>query len=168
MILPILALGVASFVIAWLATLAMIRVASRLGLVDKPGGRKIHAAPKPLGGGVAIVLGFAVPLAGALLAVNLTEPPQVDRDVNVALAHPYQMDPAAALEHTSPRDQLVAALWRGARQQTRLGVGLLLAIVGIHALGLIDDRRALGPFLKLFVQLAITIALVAGLNLRAL
>src|SRR4051794_27637255 len=47
MILPILGLGVASFVISWLPTAIMIRLAPRLGLVDKPGGRKIHAAPKP-------------------------------------------------------------------------------------------------------------------------
>ena len=31
----------------------MKRIAPRLGFVDKPGGRKIHSNPKPLGGGVA-------------------------------------------------------------------------------------------------------------------
>ena len=35
----------------------MIRLAPRVGLVDKPGHRKIHAAPKPLGGGAGIFLG---------------------------------------------------------------------------------------------------------------
>ena len=34
-----------------------------LGLVDRPGQRKIHAAPMPTGGGLAIWLGIVVPLA---------------------------------------------------------------------------------------------------------
>ena len=54
MILSILGLGAISFVISWLGTWAMIRIAPRIGFVDKPGGRKIHANPKPLGGGIAI------------------------------------------------------------------------------------------------------------------
>ena len=55
MILPILGLCLASFVISWILTFAMIRIAPRIGFVDKPGHRKIHHNPKPLGGGVAIV-----------------------------------------------------------------------------------------------------------------
>ena len=45
----ILALILLSFCISWLITYAMKRVAPRLGFVDKPGGRKIHANPNPLG-----------------------------------------------------------------------------------------------------------------------
>jgi UDP-GlcNAc:undecaprenyl-phosphate GlcNAc-1-phosphate transferase len=35
-------------------------------------------------------------------------------------------------------------------------------------MGLADDRRALGPYLKLFIQLGVTAALVVGFNLRAM
>src|SRR4051812_50166627 len=62
MIAAILGLAVGSFVISWIATFAMIRVAPRIGFVDKPGHRKIHHNPKPLGGGVAIFLGVVLPL----------------------------------------------------------------------------------------------------------
>src|SRR5258706_13028464 len=67
MIGAILGLAAGSFVISWIATFAMIRVAPRIGFVDRPGHRKIHSNPKPLGGGVAIFLGVALPLGGVLL-----------------------------------------------------------------------------------------------------
>ena len=66
MVGSILSLGLVSFAIAWMLTWMMIRVAPRIGFVDKPGGRKIHANPKPLGGGVAIYWGFVVPLIAAI------------------------------------------------------------------------------------------------------
>jgi UDP-N-acetylmuramyl pentapeptide phosphotransferase/UDP-N-acetylglucosamine-1-phosphate transferase len=34
------------------------RLAPRLGLIDRPGGRKIHSSPRPVGGGVAVFIGF--------------------------------------------------------------------------------------------------------------
>src|SRR5437763_4698446 len=63
----ILGLGLVSFVISWITTFAMIRIAPRIGFVDKPGHRKIHHNPKPLGGGVAIFLGVVVPLLAVLI-----------------------------------------------------------------------------------------------------
>ena len=41
--LPILGLLAVSFAISWVLTFDMKRLAPRLGFVDKPGGRKIHA-----------------------------------------------------------------------------------------------------------------------------
>ncbi|MEZ6132543.1 MAG: MraY family glycosyltransferase [Planctomycetaceae bacterium] len=41
-------------VIRWLAPM--------LGLVDEPGHRKVHVTPTPMGGGVAVFLGIAIPL----------------------------------------------------------------------------------------------------------
>jgi UDP-GlcNAc:undecaprenyl-phosphate GlcNAc-1-phosphate transferase len=38
----------------------------------------------------------------------------------------------------------------------------------LHVMGLIDDRKALGPYLKLLVQLAVAAVLVIGFDLRAL
>jgi UDP-GlcNAc:undecaprenyl-phosphate/decaprenyl-phosphate GlcNAc-1-phosphate transferase len=137
--LAILCLPVVSFVIAWLATFAMKRIAPRLNFVDKPGHRKIHYVPKPLGGGVAIFLGIALPLLAAILV-------------------PFVVGP------TEPR---LVAYWSGARQQLPLGLGLLLAMAGMHLLGLFDDRKAMGPFVKLVVQLGITTALVVAMELLA-
>lgn len=133
--LPILALIAVSFVISWLLTFALIRVAPRLGFVDKPGGRKIHANPKPLGGGVAIFWAFALPLLVVLLALNI---------VTIA---------------TKP-GELMAALMSGAVRQTPMALTLIASTFALHLLGLIDDRRALGPYLKLVFQLAAAAAMV--------
>jgi UDP-GlcNAc:undecaprenyl-phosphate GlcNAc-1-phosphate transferase len=139
MIAAILGLAAASFVISWVATFAMIRVAPRIGFVDKPGHRKIHSNPKPLGGGVAIFLGVLVPLLAVLLYAWLPD----------NLTHIE----SAAPEH---------ALLGGVRLKTPLAAGIVLAAFGMHVLGLIDDKRALGPYLKLLVQLSITTLLVAS------
>jgi UDP-GlcNAc:undecaprenyl-phosphate/decaprenyl-phosphate GlcNAc-1-phosphate transferase len=62
-----------------------------------------------------------------------------------------------------------AAYLSGAVQQTPVAVGLLLAMLVLHILGLIDDRQALGPYLKLLVQFAVTAALVIAFkDIRAL
>lgn len=59
------------FVAAFAAVTALIYlldpVARRLGLLDYPGGRKDHAAPTPVTGGVAIAIGTILP---ALVLVN--------------------------------------------------------------------------------------------------
>jgi UDP-N-acetylmuramyl pentapeptide phosphotransferase/UDP-N-acetylglucosamine-1-phosphate transferase len=54
MTVPILILAGVSFILSWVLTVAMKYAAPRLGLVDRPGKRKIHQDLKPLGGGVAI------------------------------------------------------------------------------------------------------------------
>jgi UDP-GlcNAc:undecaprenyl-phosphate GlcNAc-1-phosphate transferase len=133
MTFAILGLGVVSFVISWLATFAMIRVAPRIGFVDKPGHRKIHHNPKPLGGGVAIFLGVVIPL----LAITL----------------------GAYVVHDAGRftDYL-----GGVRMKMPLARGIMLALLGMHLLGLVDDKRALGPYLKLIIQLGLTTWLVAS------
>src|SRR4051812_41941230 len=71
MLLPIGVLGAFSFVISWLLTALMIRVAPKFGFVDKPGHRKIHSNPKPLGGGVAITAAIVVPMILVLIALNV-------------------------------------------------------------------------------------------------
>src|SRR5688500_5171204 len=143
----ILLLVAISFVISWLLTFAMIRVAPRLGFVDKPGGRKLHANPKPLGGGVAIFLGIALPMLLGLILVNFFGDWIVSRFDN--------------------REE-VFDLVAGGQYQTPLSLGLLAALLVMHAMGLFDDRKALGPYLKLFIQLAVTTILVVGFKMRAL
>src|SRR5688572_20948157 len=115
--LPILALVAISFVISWLLTFAMIRVAPRLGFVDKPGGRKIHANPKPLGGGVAIFLGIAIPMLLGLVLVNFAGGWIVERFDN---------------------RQQVFDLVAGGQYQTPLSLGLIAAMLVMHAMGLFD------------------------------
>jgi UDP-GlcNAc:undecaprenyl-phosphate GlcNAc-1-phosphate transferase len=133
MIGAILGLALGSFVISWIATFAMIRIAPRVGFVDRPGHRKIHSNPKPLGGGVAIFLGVVIPLLGILGAAWVIK------------------DGGA-----------YAPYFGGVRLKAPLAVGIVLAMLGMHLLGLWDDRKALGPYVKLIAQLAIIGGLVSS------
>ncbi len=133
MIKPILFLSIASFTLSWLLTLIVRQLAIARGFVDKPGHRKIHARPVALGGGIAIFLSVVLPLLLLL-----------------AIAHvvPFMADTREA------------AYAGGVRRQTPMVLSLLAAMLAMHLLGLWDDRRAMGPYLKLALQLAIITALV--------
>ncbi len=132
----IYALLVASSLLLSLVLTPVVRtVARRVGFVDKPGHRKIHVNAKPLGGGIAIFLAVVIPMAAGLIFANAI-------------------------------DQMPRWLWqferhrRGIVQQTWPAVWMLLTTAAMHVMGLIDDRRALGPYSKLVCQLGITTALV--------
>ena len=146
MLYAVLGLGVASFLLSLVLTRVMIWFAPKIGFVDKPGHRKIHTNPKPLGGGVAMFWGFAIPLALGV-AINYLDP---------------------NLERFNPEGDLTLALARGMKLHTPMALGLLGAMFGMHILGLVDDKKALGPFIKLFIQLGITAAFVTCFNVRAL
>src|SRR5687768_9993061 len=104
MILPIVCLAGVSLVVSFLATYLMIRLAPRIGFVDQPGHRKIHEAPKPLGGGVAIFVAIALPMLVGLIVINLAGEQLVLRFID----HPDAI-----------------ALLTGAQHQTPLSLGLL-------------------------------------------
>jgi UDP-GlcNAc:undecaprenyl-phosphate GlcNAc-1-phosphate transferase len=138
----IASLSLLSFAISWVATLLMKHLSPRIGFVDRPGGRKIHANPKPLGGGVAIFWAFAIPMLIGLAVIVFGHPPQ-------------------PLEGRIPHlDQY----WSGMRERAPMAVGMLLAALVMHVMGLFDDRRALGPYFKLIVQLGTVTALVLGVH----
>jgi UDP-GlcNAc:undecaprenyl-phosphate GlcNAc-1-phosphate transferase len=134
-----------SFAIAWALTHAVRRIALRIGFTDNPSGRKMHKQPTPLGGGIAIFWAFALPMIFGLILVNILQPPGNTQQIPDLTAY-----------------------WTGARQQTPLALAMLVTAAVVHVMGLWDDRKALGPFFKLFVQLAIVASLVVGLKLRAL
>src|SRR6476661_1608450 len=76
MVYSILILGATSFAISWLGTLAMRSLAPRFGFVDKPGHRKIHRQPIPLGGGVAIFWAYVLPMLAAVIPARGLAPPR--------------------------------------------------------------------------------------------
>jgi UDP-GlcNAc:undecaprenyl-phosphate GlcNAc-1-phosphate transferase len=145
MTVAILCLPLISFVLSWVTTFFVRRTAPRLGFVDKPGGRKIHANPKPLGGGVAIFTGVALPLIAVLILLHTS----------------------AFGEHSGRYNP---AYVRGAIERTPMALGLLLAMLGMHVLGLIDDRKAMGPYSKLVIQLGIIslFVILSNVHLTAL
>ena len=50
-----------------------IRLLPKLGYIDKPGGRHIHAKPIPRGGGIAVILAFFITLFFFALDSKLAE-----------------------------------------------------------------------------------------------
>jgi UDP-GlcNAc:undecaprenyl-phosphate GlcNAc-1-phosphate transferase len=141
MLLAIPLLAATSFILSFFLTLAMKHLSPRIGFVDKPGNRKIHTNPKPLGGGVAIFWATVLPLLAILAAIWSGS--------------------------TFGRPDLEPLLG-GVRLQTPLALAILTALLLIHLIGLWDDKKALGPFIKLFSQLLITAILVICFNLRIL
>lgn len=139
MIWPALALLAVGFVLSLVLTASVRALARRVGFVDKPGGRKVHEKVTPLGGGVAIFWAVALPL----LAV---------------LALPWMM----------PAEHAWADYVGGITLQTPLLLKVLAAVGAMHIVGLVDDRRALGPYTKLVLQLGVASALVATTDLRVL
>lgn len=132
MISTIFLAGGMSFFISFLLTRLMIHAAPRIGFVDKPGHRKIHLQPKPLGGGVAIVWTYLLVLLGGGLIFICT-------DIFGHSIQPFR---------------------QGLVQQFPLLLAFLVCILLLHVMGLLDDKRALGPYLKLSIQLIVTSSLV--------
>lgn len=110
--------------VSWLATSAVRKIAPRIGLVDKPGARKVHTVPTPLGGGIGIYLGVLVPFAIGTLCLTMLL--QMDPDQRARYV------PAIALPHLDGLASRLSGLW------ILLGCGTVLMI-----LGLIDDRFGL-------------------------
>ncbi len=139
MIELILLLAAGSFLISLLLTGAMIRVATRLHFTDKPGGRKMHPHARPLGGGVALFVAIALPMLCGTIAIQFVSASAVDHFIH---------------------DRDAPALISGARQEVPLALGILGAMAVLHVTGLRDDRKAMGPYTKLLVQLGVSTALV--------
>ncbi len=136
-----------SFVVSFPIAGLMLTASRRLGLVDPSGfeSHKRHHRVVPNTGGVAIFAGVAVPMAVCLLVVW------------VVPAQWWSQHTPAVYEHLE-----------GLRRATSMGGGVLTAICILHVLGLVDDRRALGPWIKMTVQLAVAVGLVVLCDVRAL
>ncbi len=122
--------------------------AGRLGLLDRPGGRKTHATPVPLGGGIGIWLGVVMTLLAGTIAVAIfRRQPELQSRLPSTIA-----------------DQLEGVWSRAAELWTLIGMGTLLVILGLW-----DDRRGLKWWVRLGVQFAIATFVVVkmGLGLTA-
>jgi len=130
-------------VLSALTTALLRRWAPAWGLVDRPGPRKVHDEPTPLGGGIAVWISVVTPLAVVSLLA-------ADRVPGLSLE---QVLPAATFTDLdlSQLPSRLPMLWG------ILGGATLLGIVG-----LIDDFRNLpwGP--RLAVQVLVATGLVLG------
>ena len=129
------------------ATLVIVRISRRLNALDTApieGQQKMARRAIPNTGGIAIVLGFCLPIAAGLAGVLLF-PGTIERAL-----------PALG-EHLP-----------GIREQAPGAVVLLGGVLVIHVLGLIDDRRPLGAMLKLAVILGVSLAVILLTDTRLL
>ena len=140
-LLPTLVL-VASFVLAAALVPIAVRVARRYGVLDDPGPRKVHAAPTPRVGGVAVWGAFtAVVFAGYLGLPVFARLPWIE----TSLAGPLAM----LQEAYRVEVKLLAMMFGGA---IAFGVGLLDDVFG--------NRFKVG--FKLAGQVLAALVLVAG------
>lgn len=70
LLIGFVAAGLTSFVVSFLVCSLVRSTASKIGLLDRPGTRKIHSSPVPLGGGIGIWSGVIIPLLIIYLAAG--------------------------------------------------------------------------------------------------
>jgi len=148
MIALLLSLGAAAFAIALVGTFVMIRIGRAAGALDTaPIEGQIKDAPRavPNTGGVAIAAGIWIPMLAGLLIATFLDPAALP-------------DALGAL-----RD-----IWPDLTARVPLGWGALAALLIIHAIGVIDDRRPLGAAPKLVVMLAVAVFVAVALDTRLL
>ncbi len=128
-----------SLLVSLLAAASIRRLAPQLGLVDKPGHRKVHSTPTPLGGGLAIWLGIVLPFAVGQLVLWSLEPS--GDGYLLAGAGPC---PSFAAAHVGGLLQQSPKLWL-----------LLAAGTVLMLLGLADDRFGLDWRWRILVQIGV-------------
>jgi UDP-GlcNAc:undecaprenyl-phosphate GlcNAc-1-phosphate transferase len=124
------ALLIGAFVFSATLTALAKRTAMRIGLVAYPKADRYHRTVIPLGGGIAIFLTLAAFLIVAAATIRLLVAP----GYLGWLAERVQLDPADFLRHI--HELLV----------------ILLCATTLFLVGLWDDTRVLGPFIKLVFQ----------------
>ncbi|MBQ6828102.1 MAG: undecaprenyl/decaprenyl-phosphate alpha-N-acetylglucosaminyl 1-phosphate transferase [Thermoguttaceae bacterium] len=143
-----------AFVVSWSICRSIRRFAPTLGLIDKPGERKIHQNPVPTGGGIGVWLGVLTPFlaltAAALGLGDLTESGAVDPATSTLWGVPLSRCPSFFGTHIGGVGSQLGRLW------TLLGLGSLLVL-----LGTLDDRFNLAWKPRLAVEFLIAIAAVA-------
>ncbi len=130
---------VPSMVVCWAAAFAVRRWGPRWGLVDRPGHRKIHSAPMPTAGGLAIWLGIVLPLLAGQIVLWAVD------------ANPTWISlPEFIAPHVSGLLLRSGKLWE-----------LLAGGTALMVLGLVDDRRGLDWRLRITAQFAVAMAMVS-------
>jgi UDP-GlcNAc:undecaprenyl-phosphate GlcNAc-1-phosphate transferase len=130
--------------LSWTVTALVKRWAIRIGFVDRPGGHKQHERVVALGGGLAIFAAIAAPLlAGTVAAWTMR-------------ASPPAWLPSLLVTHITGIASKLPEL-----------LGILAAAAVLHIVGIIDDRRPLGPAPKFLVQFAAAGFIAGPLGVRA-
>jgi UDP-GlcNAc:undecaprenyl-phosphate GlcNAc-1-phosphate transferase len=131
-------LPIGAFVVSAVLTAVVRKIATGTGFVAEPAADRYHQKVVPLGGGIAIFATLAIIILAAIATVKfLIVPGRV-----TWLAESVTIHTAGFLDKIG---QLVI---------------ILLCSLVLFLLGLVDDKKHLGPFFKLTVQFAV--ALIAA------
>ncbi len=138
-----MAVFVAAFALSALLSAGARAAGLRLGWMDVPSGRKAHGRPIAITGGYAIYLTFIILVLGGILA-------------------------AGPLAGALPERWSALAPWLRNIAGVRGPVLAVLAgVTMLFATGALDDRRPLGPRVKLAIQVAAVLPLLAaGLSVK--
>ncbi|RUL89096.1 undecaprenyl/decaprenyl-phosphate alpha-N-acetylglucosaminyl 1-phosphate transferase [Tautonia sociabilis] len=141
---------------------AVRSIAPRVGLIDSPGGRKAHAAPTPLGGGVAIWLSLVIVLGigTGWVALGLPLPPEMARHAEGSMSRVVELWLLVALATMMMLMGLLDDRFR-LDWKPRMAVQVLAA-VGLVLLG--GQITLFGPLGWPPIRWAITLAWVVGLT----
>lgn len=128
-------------VLSWTMTRWLIRIAPQLGLIDRPGPRKVHTCITPLGGGLAIFVAVALTMGIVVLTAVI-----VQRVPAIASWLPETVRTHAA----------------GVIRQSGLLATIMAAATIQAAVGFADDvrRGGLSYQLRLGVEVILVVALV--------
>lgn len=147
MVVPILLLIPLAMLVSAPGTMLVIRLGHKIGALDTEpiaGQVKMRRRRIPNTGGMAIFAAIGLPLAAGLTLVTLAP------DVMVRVV--------PALEEHLPR----------VREQS-VDAGVLLGCLFVlHVVGVVDDRRPLGPWIKLGVMLGLALVCVVATGSRLL
>ena len=137
----------AAFVVAASASAVLVRIGGRLGALDSGGaaGHRKVLRNVPNIGGVAIAAATILPIAAGLLLVTFASSTLIDL-------------PRIGGELESFADRLETertAWW-----------AILLGGIVLHVVGLRDDRRPIGPWTKLLLQVGVAVVVVVVGDLR--
>jgi UDP-GlcNAc:undecaprenyl-phosphate GlcNAc-1-phosphate transferase len=133
-----------SFLVCWSSVWLVRRWAVQWQLVDRPGHRKVHTTPTPMGGGLAIWLGVITCFAAGQGVLWLS-------GLDGSFGHWVR---SCVPEFARP--YLDGLRYQSGQLWMLLGGGTVLMVVG-----LMDDRRGLGWRVRLGVQLLVAIVCVA-------
>ncbi len=144
LVLALIGVGLAISLPATAAARAVGRARRAFDTAGAPGHVKV-LRPVPNSGGVAIYLAIVPPMALGLAAAWLVAPGSWQRSL------------PAVHEHLSR-----------IRETTPAAAAMLAALTALFVLGWVDDRRSLGPWIKLAVQVGCATVLASWFDVRLL
>ncbi len=145
MIVVVLTAVFGAFITSLVATRCVRAWAVRREFVDTPAGHKKHAEVVALGGGIAIVITICAPLlVGTVICQQLGASPLPDWLPDFVIAH---------------QDGIASKL--------PTVIAIVICAMVLHTIGLIDDRKAMGPWPKFAVQFAVAGFIAGPMGIRA-